>query len=250
MSQHTISLINYLLMQPRSQTLLLLACLLLCTLALRPKTFPWSKVTPSATVSSSVSYQELYYTQKVSHFNFKLTGQTWQQRYLIDINSWSKSSKGPIVMYCGNEGPIEMFYRNAGWYNEVVVKQLQGLLVYPEHRYFGKSWPFGDQKTSMAPENVGYLTTEEAMMDYVEFIKFLKKTYCSDCAVVVFGGSYAGMLAAWMRMKYPNVVDVAHAASAPIYYYKNRQNFDLGSFYQIVTHNYKIHNDNCPSVIK
>lgn len=146
-------------MQQKPSQFLVLACLLLCTLALTPKSFPWSKIKPSAITQAPLAYQELYFTQKVSHFNFKLTGQTWQQRYLLDLSSWSKSSKGPIVMYCGNEGPIEMFYRNAGWYNEVVVKQLQGLLVYPEHRYFGKSWPFGDEKTSMAPENVGYLTT-------------------------------------------------------------------------------------------
>ena len=53
-----------------------------------------------------------------------------------------------------------------------------------------------------------------------------------------------------MRMKYPNVVDIAHAASAPIYYYRNRKNFDIGIFYKIVTKNYKLHNDNCPNVIR
>lgn len=153
-------------------------------------------------------------------------------------------------MYCGNEGPIEMFYKNTGWYNDYVTKDLKGLLVYPEHRYFGKSWPFGDQKTSTTPQNLVYLTTEEAMMDFVEFIKFLKKTYCEDCPVVVFGGSYGGMLASWMRMKYPNVVDMAHAASAPIYYYRNRQNFNIGIFNEIVTKNYKMHNENCPNVIR
>lgn len=88
------------------------------------------------------------------------------------------------------------------------------------------------------------------MMDYVEFIQFLKATYCQDCPVLVFGGSYGGMLATWMRIKYPNVVDIAHAASAPIYYYRNRKNFDIGSFYQLVTNNYKLHNSNCPSVIR
>lgn len=68
--------------------------------------------------------------------------------------------------------------------------------------------------------------------------------------MIVFGGSYGGMLATWMRMKYPNVVDMAHAASAPIYYYRNRRNFDLGIFYQLVTSNYQRHNSNCPNVIR
>lgn len=51
-------------------------------------------------------------------------------------------------------------------------------------------------------------------------------------------------------MKYPNVVDIAHAASAPIYYYRNRKDFNIGIFNQIVTKNYKIHNENCPNVIR
>lgn len=143
-----------------------------------------------------------------------------------------------------------MFYRNTGWYNDYVTKELKGLLVYPEHRYFGESWPFGDKKSSTTKENLVLLTTEEAMMDYVEFIQFLKKTYCADCPVIVFGGSFGGMLATWMRMKYPNVVDIAHAASAPIYYYRNRKGLDLGIFNQIVTKNYERHNPNCPNAIR
>lgn len=94
------------------------------------------------------------------------------------------------------------------------------------------------------------MTTDEAMMDFVEFIRFIKKTHCNNCPVIVFGGSFGGMLATWMRMKYPFVVDAAHAASAPIYYYRNRQNFDIGVFYQIVTKNFKMHSLNCPNVIR
>ena len=116
-----------------------------------------------------------------------MAGKTYKQKYLMDTTTWDKSRKGPILMYCGNEGPIEMFYKNAGFYNDVVSKELKGMLVYPEHRYFGVSMPFGDQKTSYLKENLVYLTTEEAMMDFVEFVKFIKKTYCEDCPVVVFG---------------------------------------------------------------
>ena len=81
--------------------------------------------------NEKVTYQENYFTQKVSHFNFKETSKAWQQRYLIDTSSWSKAEKGPILMYCGNEGPIEMFYKNTGWHNDYVTKDLKGLLVYP-----------------------------------------------------------------------------------------------------------------------
>ena len=42
------------------------------------------------------------------------------------------------------------------------------------------------------------------MMDYVEFIKVFKnENNMTDRAVIVGGGSYGGMLAAWLRMKYP-----------------------------------------------
>lgn len=39
------------------------------------------------------------------------------------------------------------------------------------------------------------------------------------CPIVTFGGSYPGWLSAMMRLRYPNVVDMAYAASAPMNYY-------------------------------
>lgn len=55
------------------------------------------------------------------------------------------------------------------------------------------------------------------MQDYVQLIKFIKQKYnAQNSAVIVFGGSYGGMLAAWLRMKYPATFQGALAASAPI----------------------------------
>ncbi len=72
------------------------------------------------------------------------------------------------------------------------------------------------------------------------------------------------MLAAWMRMKYPNIVNGAVAASAPIYYFQNRKDLDINIFFKITTDDYRRYyfifrnlfdsssslNDECPNIIK
>lgn len=64
--------------------------------------------------------------------------------------------------------------------------------------------PFGNE--TFAQQNLKYLTVEQAMMDYVELIKSIRATYAAqDKPVITFGGSYGGMLSAWLRMKYPHV---------------------------------------------
>ena len=42
------------------------------------------------------------------------------------------------------------------------------------------------------------------MEDFVDLVKYVRTEYdMEDKACVVFGGSYGGMLAAWLRQKYP-----------------------------------------------
>jgi len=74
------------------------------------------------------------------------------------------------------------------------------------------------------PENVRFLTVDQALMDYVKLIKYIKSDdymqgKYKDSPVIATGGSYGGMLAAWFRMKYPHIVQVAYASSAPILYF-------------------------------
>lgn len=83
----------------------IISLFILLTLAVclnKPKTFPWALVQDDTPDNHLTSYQELYFPQKVSHFNYKYATTMWQQRYLIDLNQWSTGDKGPILMYMGN----------------------------------------------------------------------------------------------------------------------------------------------------
>ena len=55
----------------------------------------------------------------------------------------------------------------------------------------------------------GYLTSEQAVADLAQIISHIKDTIAGakDSPVIVFGGSYPGMLAAWARIKYPHLID-------------------------------------------
>ncbi|GAB4814859.1 hypothetical protein N2152v2_001905 [Parachlorella kessleri] len=107
------------------------------------------------------------------------------------------------------------------------------MLVFAEHRYYGKSKPFSKH----IRKHMQWLTTEQAMADFATLIWELKEELKDPAVPVIgFGGSYGGMLAAWFRMKYPHLLDGAIAASAPIWTYLGEDPpWDSGSFAKIVT---------------
>lgn len=174
-----------------------------------------------------------WFTQMIDHFNFQNTG-TFQQRYLYASDYFKPN--GPIFFYCGNEGDVYDFYNNTG-YQFVLAKEHGAMVVFAEHRYYGETMPFG--AASFNQENVGFLTSEQALADYARLLPALKAKWSMPAStpVIAFGGSYGGMLAAWFRMKYPNIVTGSLAASAPILYFQGLT--PPGVFNEIVTNDFE-----------
>ncbi|KAJ1119954.1 hypothetical protein NDU88_008137 [Pleurodeles waltl] len=213
--------------------------------AFKPASIGWS---PSSTVRGTLTasdYKTLYYTQKTDHFGFD-EDSSFKQRYLLADKYWNKDG-GPILFYPGNEGDIELFCNNTGFMWDVA-EDFQAMLVFAEHRYYGQSLPFGADSYADS-KHLNYLTSEQALADFVVLIRFLKESIpgAGNSSVIAIGGSYGGMLAAWLRMKYPDVVVGAFAASAPIWQFEDLVPCD--SFYDIVTNDFTKSGNGCSQSI-
>lgn len=192
-------------------------------------------------------FQTKYTDVPVDHFSYT-NNHTFKLKYLINDGNWSDN--GPIFFYTGNEGSIELFAENSGFIMELAPK-FNALVVFCEHRYYGTSLPFGNLSYTK-PEYVGYLSSEQALHDFVDVIDVLQKSkYGSNgpLPVIAFGGSYGGMLAAWIRLKYPASVLGAIAASAPILQFTDLT--PCGIFNNIVTYVYASTSDSkCSDAVK
>jgi pimeloyl-ACP methyl ester carboxylesterase len=80
-----------------------------------------------------------------------------------------------------------------------------------------------------------YLSSRQALADLSHFIATTNDSYDlnHETKWVTFGGSYPGMMAAWARLEYPELVHAAVSNSAPIQMqvdfsaYVDRVSFDL-----------------------
>ncbi|CAH1785135.1 unnamed protein product [Owenia fusiformis] len=208
----------------------------------RIRKFPMS----TKTFESGYNYKTHYFETKVDHFGYA-NKDTFQLRYLVNDDHWDERS-GPIFFYTGNEGDIDWFCNNTGFMWEIA-PEYKAKIVFAEHRYYGKSLPYG-QKSYQDPEHLGYLTSEQALADFAELLHYMrfKKDGARNNPVIAFGGSYGGMLAAWIRMKYPALVDGALAASAPIWQFTGITS--CGVFDEIVTRDFTKTGEYCSQNIK
>ncbi|KAJ0238801.1 Serine carboxypeptidase S28 family protein [Hirschfeldia incana] len=212
-----------------------------------------STTRPAETVDVSSSNSDLkflYYDQSLDHFTFTPESyQTFQQRYVINAKHWAGSkANAPILAFLGEEASIESdlyvgFFQDNG-------PRLKALLVYIEHRYYGKSVPFGSAEEALKnATTLGYLNAAQALADYAAILVHVKEKYSAKHSpIIVVGGSYGGMLAAWFRLKYPHIALGALASSAPLLYFEDtRPKF---GYYHIITKVFKEKSERCYKTIR
>ncbi|KAL1345520.1 hypothetical protein HN51_019248 [Arachis hypogaea] len=192
-----------------------------------------------------------YYNQTLDHFNYNPQSyQIFQQRYLINFRYWGgANSNAPIFALLGAEEPIDSSPRVIGFLTDNAAS-FSALILYIEHRYYGKSMPFGSRKEAMKnASTIGYFNSAQALADYAQVIIHVKKTlHAKNSPVIVIGGSYGGMLATWFRLKYPHLAIGALASSAPILYFDHITPQD--AYHSIVSRNFQEASKTCYETIR
>ncbi|KAJ8429624.1 hypothetical protein Cgig2_012286 [Carnegiea gigantea] len=196
----------------------------------------------------------LYYSQTLDHFNYQPESYTtFKQKYMIYSKHWGGAkTNSPMLVYLGDEQPMEDYEIDSLILPDYAA-QLKALVVIIEHRFFGKSKPFGMKSMEEVLRNAtvrGYFSSAQAIADYAELILHLKKNFKAHYSpVIVVGGSYGGMLAAWFRLKYPHIAIGALASSAPVLYFDNIISPNRG-YYYVVNKDFKETSKNCYNTIK
>eukprot|EP00755_Sulcionema_specki_P016772 Sspe_Gene.62809::Locus_35527_Transcript_2_2_Confidence_0.667_Length_460::g.62809::m.62809 len=108
-------------------------------------------------MTSAPPYRIEHIEQPVDHAN-ALQNTTFMQRYLINDSMWTIG--GPILAFTGAEGgDIEDVFYDYQFMFQLGCRK-RALMLFIEHRYFGKSYPFGavEQALDPVPSRIGYLS--------------------------------------------------------------------------------------------
>ncbi len=162
----------------------------------------------------------------MDHFSPEET-RTWKQRYFVNDEFFD--GNGPVFLCVGGEGSelTSDVVKTGTVHCAVMVdlaKEVGGLILALEHRYYGESQPVPDLSTA----NLKWLTSRQALGDLAQFHDYISENYhlTDNNRWIAFGGSYPGMLAAWARIKYPGVIFAAVSSSGPVEAQFNMQGFN------------------------
>lgn len=160
---------------------------------------------------------EFTFEQKLDHDN-SADSRTFSQRYFINSDYSGPHDSSPVLYYICGEGACSP--------NRSILEQankLRAHVVYVEHRYYGKSLPM----TNLTTENLKYLSTDMALKDLRAIQLYLQNEKHFNGKWITVGGSYAGSLSAYYRLKNPDIVSGALASSGPVMAKENFEIYDL-----------------------
>jgi len=171
-------------------------------------------------VTCAASALSHYVTQKQDHFDSG-NPRTWQQAFFVNDTYFVPGSDAPVFLCIGGEGPL---------YGDAVVnsvhcniavefmKHNRAIMFAVEHRYYGchnsSACPVSDPETELQ-----YLSSQQALADLATFHAHATTQFSltTKNKWVAFGGSYPGMLTAFVRAQYPTLIHAAVASSAPVH---------------------------------
>ncbi|XP_071446706.1 putative serine protease K12H4.7 [Hetaerina americana] len=178
-----------------------------------------------------------WFKQKLDHFS-PSDVRTWSQRYFTNDTFYYPG--GPIFLMIGGEGTASPKWMVAGQWIELAM--IYGAMCFQlEHRYYGKSHPTVDSSV----KNLIYLSSEQALADLANFIDSMNMAKnLTGSKWILFGGSYPGSLAAWMRIKYPHLVHGAVSSSGPLL-----AKADFQEYMEVVQASLATHSAKCVSQV-
>ncbi|KAI9372351.1 serine carboxypeptidase S28-domain-containing protein [Aspergillus egyptiacus] len=165
-----------------------------------------------ACLSRAVSFPEYNFSAPIDHFHNESryephSNGVFNLRYWFDSTHYR--SGGPVFVIAAGEadGEERFPFLSQGIVTELA-KTYNGLGVILEHRYYGKSYP----SEHVTPENLRFLSTEQALADYAYFASNVVFPGLEDFDLtaastpwIAYGGSYAGAMVAFLRKLYPAV---------------------------------------------
>ncbi|KAK6333710.1 hypothetical protein TWF730_003893 [Orbilia blumenaviensis] len=169
--------------------------------------------------SSAIPYTQLWFPQKVDHFD-PSNNNTFQQRYWLSTHFYKPG--GPIFVLEGGEtsgaGRIEYMQTGIGRY---ITEYLGGIGIVLEHRYYGKS----HVTPNLTVENLKWLDTAQSLKDNAYFAENLWKELPANLShirpdtapFISYGGSYAGSKSAFLQVEYPEAYYGSLASSAVVW---------------------------------
>uniref|UniRef100_A0A182IUD0 Prolylcarboxypeptidase n=1 Tax=Anopheles atroparvus TaxID=41427 RepID=A0A182IUD0_ANOAO len=183
--------------------------------------------------------ESLRFRTRVDHYNVQ-NRDTFEFDYVSNDEFYQPG--GPIFIVVGGNTALNGYFIENGLFHEIARRE-GAWLFSNEHRYYGRSAPVDDYS---AP-NMRFLTVEQALIDLIEWIDYLRNEVVRDpeAKVILHGLGYGGAVAIWARQRFPNLVDGAWGSTASVIARVNFNEYgeDIGNTIRTFGH------DDCYGVI-